>query len=285
MPRRELNDDAWARLLVMLPAERGRRGRPWNDHRRTVGGIFWILRTGAPWRDLPRAFGAWQTVYGRFNRWSRDGTWQRLHRAALQLAERAGALDLDLWFIDGTSIRGSRAAAGARKVRDGSEPEDHALGRSRGGFGTKLHLICDRQGLALAAVVSPGQRHESRCFETAMAAVSIPRRRGPARRRPRRLCGDKAYSVGWIRRWLRQRRITPVIPVRSDQRPQQRFDRAAYRERNIVERCVAWLKEARRVGTRYEKLARNFLGMIHVAMIGQVLRRLSTGPRVVLRAA
>lgn len=268
----------WVRLKPLFPAERGRPGRPWCDHRRVVGGIVWILRTGAPWRDLPRVFGSWQSVYGRFNRWCKDGTWQRVHQSLLRAADEAGALDKDLWFVDGTSVRASRSASGGRRQCGPHEPADHCLGRSRGGFGSKLHVVCDRHGTPLAAVVSPGERHESRCFEQVMDAIRIPRRRGRPRQRPRRLCGDKAYSVAWIRRWLRQRKIAPVIPTRSDQRIDQRFDRQAYRERNVIERCVGWLKEARRIGTRYEKLASTFLGMVQLAMLNRVLATLA-GPR------
>ena len=262
------------RLKELFPPERGRRGRPWSDHRRIVGGIVWVLRTGAPWRDLPSVFGAWQSVYGRFNRWCKDGTWQRVHESLLRAADEAGALDKDLWFIDGTSVRASRAAAGARRKCSPLEPADHALGRSRGGFGSKLHVVCDRRGTPLVAAVSPGERHESRCFEMAMDSVRIPRQRGRPHRRPRRLGGDKAYSVPWIRSWLRRRKILPVIPTRSDQRTDRRFDREAYRERNTIERCVSWLKEARRIGTRYEKLAHTFLGMVRLAMINRVLTTL-----------
>lgn len=101
--------------MVLLPPLRGRRGRPWNDHRRTIDGILWILSTGAPWRDLPRDFGAWTSVHDRFSRWARDGTWRRIQDALLQLLDETQGIDYDLWFIDGTSIRASRAAAGAGK--------------------------------------------------------------------------------------------------------------------------------------------------------------------------
>ena len=120
--------------------------------------------------------------------------------------------------------------------------------------------------------LSPGQRHESKYFERVVEAVRIAQPRGRPRRRPKRLAGDKGYSYPRIRRWLRQHRIEAVIPQRKDQRDKHRgrplkFDREAYRQRNVVERCVGWLKENRRVAARYEKLATNYLGMIKLAMI------------------
>ena len=156
------------------------------------------------------------------------------------------------------------------------EPADHALGRSRGGWGSKLHLVTDGQGVPLAVEASAGQCHESRYVEPVMNAMRIGRRR----RRPRRLAGDKGYSYGNVRRWLRRHRIQAVIPAKSNQPPQENFDRKAYRRRNVVERCVNWMKENRRLGTRYEKLAVNFQAMAKLAMIRRYFRILdsSDGP-------
>lgn len=108
-----------------------------------------------------------------------------------------------------------------------------------------------------------------------MDAVRIPRRAAPARRRPRRLGGDKGYSYPRIRAWLRRHRIRAVIPTRIDQARRRTFDREAYRARNVVERCVGWLKEARRLATRYEKLALNFVAMVRLAIIRRLLRVLA----------
>lgn len=105
-----------------------------------------------------------------------------------------------------------------------------------------------------------------------MDAVRIPQRGAPPRRRPKRLAADKAYGPRWIRDWLRQHKIKAVIPTKSNERRRPGFDREAYRGRNVVERCISWLKECRRVATRYEKLARSFLAMIKLAMIERLLR-------------
>jgi transposase len=169
----------------------------------------------------------------------------------------------------GPAVR--RPGPGGEKVPD--EPADHALGRSRGGFGTELHLVADGNGLPLSAVVTAGQAHESKSLEPVLEAVRIKRPgRGRPRRRPRRLAGDKGYSYRRIRRYLRRRRIEAVIPSRKDQRRDPHFDKEAYRRRNVVERCVSWLKENRRLATRHEKLAVNFLAMVKLAMIRRCLK-------------
>jgi transposase len=147
--RYELNNMQWDRIRRMLPTRRhsGGPGRPWRPHRRLINAILWILHTGAPWRDLPERYGPWQTAYDRFNRWRKDGTWLRIWRNGLRRLDRGGRIDDDLWVIDATLSRASRAAGGARRHsrqprRLGGnaktqleEPEDHALGRSKPKFG------------------------------------------------------------------------------------------------------------------------------------------------------
>jgi len=98
------------------------------------------------------------------------------------------------------------------------------------------------------------------------------------RRRPDAVAGDKAYSFPRIRRWLAQRGIEAVIPSRSNQ-PQAKINRKKYRRRNVVERCIGWLKWCRRVATRYEKLAESYLAMVKLAMIQRCNRLLEPSNR------
>lgn len=171
--------------------------------------------------------------------------------------------------------RGSPKKNAAGNAR---EPSDHALGRSRGGFTSKFHLLVDGNGLPIAVQVSPGQRHDSVLFEAVMDAAAIAQPLGRPRTRPKRLGGDKGYSYERIRRWLRAHRVEAVIPQRDDQRESHkgrplRFDKRQYRRRSIIEQCIGWLKECRRVCTRYEKLAVNFLAMLKLAIIQRYLRK------------
>ena len=105
-----------------------------------------------------------------------------------------------------------------------------------------------------------------------MNTVRIPQQRGRPRTRPNAISGDKAYGSSSIREWLRRHRIKDVIPTKSNQPRRPGFDKDLYRNRNVVERCIGWLKECRRIATRYEKLAVTFLGMLKLAMIEQYLR-------------
>jgi transposase len=129
-------------------------------------------------------------------------------------------------------------------------PEDEALGRSRGGFSTKVHLACDGKGRPLSVVITPGQRHSSTQLEEVLDMVRVPRPR-------------------------RSRSISHTIPERKDQkerrqgRPGRRpaFDREAYRRRNVVERCVNKLKQWRTIAMRYEKRAVNYRAMVVIASL------------------
>ena len=115
MARDILTDKQWERLLPLLPPQKGRRGRPSNDHRPIVNGILWLDRTGAPWRDLPSAYGPWQTVATRFYRWRKAGIWDQVLAQLQTQGDAAGELDWDLHHVDGTIVRAHQHAAGAQK--------------------------------------------------------------------------------------------------------------------------------------------------------------------------
>lgn len=111
MRRHELSDQHWEVLKELLPPP-GTQGRPRRNRRQVLNGIFWILRTGAPWRDMPERYGPWQTAYHCFNQWRKDRTWDRILQALRVRLDREGRIEWDLWCIDGTTIRATRAAGG-----------------------------------------------------------------------------------------------------------------------------------------------------------------------------
>jgi transposase len=148
------------------------------------------------------------------------------------------------------------------------------LGASRGGLSTKLHLRTDGGGRPLVILATPGQRHEVTQLERLLDGGSVKRSgpdgrpgRGRPRKRPAKLAGDKGYSYPSARRLLRRRGITAVIPTRSDQARRPGLDRAGYRGRNRVERSVGRLKQFRRVATRYDKRAVNYLTWVTLATV------------------
>ena len=163
------------------------------------------------------------------------------------------------------------------KTDDPAEPEDHALGRSRGGFGTKLHILCDAEGHPLHYHSSAGQIHDSTMLDSVLTGAdeALHDEDGVALAWPLKLAGDKGYRANWIDEYLLELGITPVIPSKAHEDRTARpvpFDKTAYRCRSIVECLIGWLKESRRIATRFEKTAITFGGMVKLAFIHRYLR-------------
>ncbi|MFF8730657.1 IS5 family transposase [Streptomyces sp. NPDC015171] len=269
----------WDRIEPLMPADPV-RGRRWADHRRTLEAIAWKYRTNSPWRDLPEELGSFQTAHKRLIRWAVDGTWEKIFAAVLAAAD---AVDDIGWTVsvDSTVVRAHQHAAGApQKGAEGrNEPADHALGRSRGGLSTKIHLAADGYARPLALAITAGQAGDAPAFETVMARIRVPRTGlGRPRTRPTMVLADRAYSSRAIRGHLRRRQIRAVIPQPSDQighrlrrgrqggRPPG-FDADAYKQRNTVERCINRLKQWRGLAARTDKLAIAYQAALHLAAI------------------
>lgn len=217
--------------------------------RRTIEAIVWRHRNGAKWRGIPAEFGPWWKAAQTFIRWARLGVWERL----LELARRRG-LALGMVFLDGTGIRAHHKAAGARrggadaKKRDGCE----ALGRSRGGYGTKACVIADGRGRAVAFAIAPGQAHE---------LPMAPGLLGRLPDVPGWVVGDRGLASDAFRALIWDMGARPAIPPKRTDAPVA-CPPWIYANRRLVENLWARLKEWRAVATRYEKTARSFLGVL-----------------------
>ena len=146
--RYELTDNEWSAIKPMLPNKP--RGVPRVNDRRVLDGIFWVLRSGAPWRDLPNNFGPYTTCYNRFVRWRRAGVWAKLMSAL------AGAHDAAVQMIDTSIVRVHQHGACITRNRRQS------MGRSRGGLTSKIHALVDTNGLPVRLALTAGEAHDNR---------------------------------------------------------------------------------------------------------------------------
>ncbi|MCX4515804.1 IS5 family transposase [Streptomyces sp. NBC_01619] len=257
--RHELADRECELLAPLIP--RAMTGRPRVEDRQVINGMVYKIRTGISWRDLPERYGAWKTVCTRFRRYALDGVFTRALQQIQARADAAGDVD---WLvqIDSTIVRAHQhAAATGRKggIHQPDEPDDHALGRSRGGLTTRIHLACDSKSRPLAILLTPGQHHDSIC-----ARPILERIRPAHRPRPTPVAGPTRSS--------RTRPTAPAahtIPEKTDQQRHRHnrgrrggrppaFDRQIYRRRTVVERCFNRLKGFRGIATRYDKTAASY---------------------------
>src|SRR4249919_2766856 len=192
--RYELSDHEWTAIKPMLPNKP--RGVPRVNDRRVLNGIFWVLRSGAPWRDLPKSYGPHTTCYNRFVRWRRAGVWDRMMDAL------AAAYDAAVQMIDTSVVRvhlHGACIAGNREQQ---------MGRSRGGLTSKIHAVVDADGLPVRLGLTPGEAHDNRLCSVLLAALQ-PRTT---------LLADRGYDSDWIREFAIQKRAWANIPPKRNRR-------------------------------------------------------------------
>ena len=243
MARFDLTDFEWSVIQPLLPTKV--RGVPRVDDRRVLNGIFWRLRTGAPWADIPARYGPHTTCVNRFNRWRKAGVWDRVLQGVSK------AYDGDIQMIDSSSIRVHQHAANAQKKHDGSG----CMGRSRGGLTTKIHALVDANGLPIALKLTEGQAHD------APPAIELVADLGTGQI----LLADRAYDNDALRQSLAARGAWANVKPKTNRTRTLAFSAFLYKERNLVERFCNKLKHFRGVATRYDKLAENYLAGVKLA--------------------
>jgi transposase len=252
--RYELSDNEWSAIKPML-LNKSRGVRRIND-RRVLNGIFWVLRSGAPWRDLPETYGPCTTCYNRFVRWRQAGFWDRIMDAL------AAGHDAAVQMIDTAVVRVHQHGACI------AYNNHQDMGRSRGGLTSKIHVVVDTKGLPVHLALTPGEAHDNRLCSVLLSAL-LPKTM---------LLADRGYDADWIRELVHQQGAGATVPPKRNRKDPICFSRYLYRARNLVERFFNKIKQCRRVATRYDKLAANYLAFVKLASIRIWLRANESTP-------
>lgn len=207
--------------------------------------MYYILRAGPPWRDLPKEFGSWNSVYTRFRRWCKIGLWSQMLEILTATAEKS------IRHFDCSHIKAHQDASNAAGGR-----ATQAIGKTKGGLNTKLAAVVDGIGRAVGLSLAAGNRHDLKAIAPLLDRLAD--------------CwavADRGFDSKIFRDELLNLGATPCIPPKRSSRIAYYFSKTLYTERHLVENFFARIKRHRRIGTRYEKLAETFLGFVTFATI------------------
>jgi transposase len=255
-----MTEDDWTPVLKIFRAVRSSRGDNGRNDRRFLEALHYFTVHNITWRALPAEFGHWNSVWKRFWRLSRSGTIEAFFQALAGCSRTAGVIQM----FDSTSIRAHVSAAGAKGGQ-----ENQALGRSRGGFGTKIHIKCDQDGLPLDFHLTENEASDTRQFEILLEI-------GPDAT-PRCVVADKGYDAKANRDAARKRGIVPVIPHRSNAKDRPKFfPKILYKARARVEQLIGKLKRFKRIAMRCEKTKQNYAAFVSLACVFILIKSVHT---------
>lgn len=241
MPRLMLNDELWSKLRTIL-LQVGIYYKP--NLRLTVEGMLYRMRVGCPWRDLPSLFGCWNSIYKRFNCWSASGKFLTIFKSLVNDP------DMEWVFIDGSYVKAHQHSAGA------ASDETQAIGKSRAGNTTKLHLAVDSCGLPIEFELTGGETHDCTAAPKLIDKLVVSEV----------IVADKGYDSEKVRKQIRDKGSMPVIPRKENSLVGNHdMDWCLYKYRHLVENAFARLKHYRAIATRYDKLKRNYESMVAMA--------------------
>lgn len=239
-----INEREWEEIFKILRSLKGIHTTNEAQIRQFMEAVWYVGRTGCQWRLLPPYYGYWRSVHRRFKNWSDKGIWRTIFERIQHEP------DMEAVMIDATIVRAHACSAGY-----GKESQPHqALGRSRGGFSTKIHALVDALGNPLKFILSPGQRHEMSQAESLIEDVF-----GTV------VLGDKGYDGNAFIEILENKECVPVIPPKRNRINPRDYDAHIYKERHLIECFFGKIKHFRRVFSRFDKTAQAFLSFLHLA--------------------
>ena len=241
MARQMLTDELWSKLREIL-----RQHRIYDKPflRDMIEGMLYRMRVGCPWRDLPKEFGCWNTIFQKFNRWSSQNKLMMIFKMLVKDP------DLEWLFIDGSHVKAHQHSAGA--ISD----ENQAIGKTRGGNSTKIHMAVDAFGLPIDFEITGGEVHD--CKAAPAFIEELPS--------SDYIIADKGYDSEELRELIWKKSSIPIIPRKSNSTlGNVDMDWCLYKYRHLVENVFSRLKHFRAVATRYDKLKRNYASVLAMA--------------------
>ena len=239
-----LSDSQWSKIVGFLKTCPDIYTGQQTHLKRFIHAVLWITRSGSQWRLLPNQYGNWNSVYKRFARWCDKDIFQRMHQHFVKDP------DMEWLIIDTPIIRAHPCAGGALKTSGGQTSQ--ALGRSRGGFSTKIHIAVDGLGNRLHFMLTAGQRHDITCAETLIDGYNSEYVMVPT---------NRMTPMAFIES-ITERGAVPVIPPRVNRRDSRTYDVHLYKERHLVECFINKIKQYRRISSRFDKLAVRYMGFL-----------------------
>jgi transposase len=236
-----INNQQWEEIYSFLQTIKGLHSHSCKNLRLFIEEVWFVLRTGIQWRHLPEWYEAWSSVHRKFKRWSDRGLWQQLFTKVQREP------DLEHIMMDSTIVRAHACAAGLKKESQNEE----ALGRSKGGFTTKIHAVVDGLGNPLRFHLTAGQRQDITQAHHMIQDFSESK-----------VLADKGYDAKTLIDQLEQQNCETVIPPKKNRKEQRFYDRDIYKERHLIECFFGKLKHYRRVFSRFEKSASAFLSFL-----------------------
>ncbi len=250
----EITEEQYARIEDSLPVQRGNVSL---TNLQVLNAILYVAEQGCKWRGLPKRFGRWHTIYMRMNRWAKNGVLDRVFEQ-LQM-EQIVRIRIEAFSLDSTSVKVHPDGTGALK----NGPQ--SIGKSRGGWNTKIHMVAADARTAIVFALSPGNDHD------APHGRALLQELGPMPEGLPMLM-DRAYEGNETRQLVLDLGMIPVVPPKSTRLDPWDYDRAIYKKRNEIERLFRRLKGFRRIFSRFEKLDVLFLGFLSFALIVEALR-------------
>ncbi len=246
MSNRSLDNLTWEKIYQFLKRTPGIYVGNEQKCYTFVESIYWIMRTGAQWRDLPSSFGKWNSIYHRYAAWSDKQIWQKMHEFFVKEP------DMEWLLLDSTVVRAHPCAAGAPEKKGGQAAQ--ALGRSRGGFSTKVHVAVDGLGNPLRFLLTGGQSGDS--------PQAIPLLEGFDYKG---VMADRGYDSDQILAYIEQQGVKAVIPAKKSRKVPRDTDWHCYKDRHLVECFINKIKHYRRLFTRFEKYDSRYLSFLSFA--------------------